>query len=189
LLRGSGLPARKACESAAMQALGFGLEHTYDSSGDFVQSETALTAPVHPHAKLLLSHWREKGCGLIVGRDLPSRPLARVLPNLSLWDYCGERKEFRARLAGFALTRRFGRDISTCRLSDIMAPDEYARHHAWMMRVLDTGEPCSLEIRIKSRRRSAFHLEALFLKVLAADLATPLILFALFYDEGWWHPA
>ena len=172
-----------------MQALGFGLEQAFNTAGETAQTETALMAPVHPQAKLLLAHWRARSDGFIVGRDLPSRPLARVLTSLSLWDYCHETRDFRARLAGFALTRHFGRDIATRRLGELMPPADHARQRSLMMTVFETGEPCSLDLRIKNARRSAHHLEALILKALAADRRTPLILFGLFYDEGWWQAA
>ncbi len=168
-----------------MQAFGFGLEQVVGATGDGVQTETALKGPVHAHAKLVLEQWRARSDGFIVGRDLPSRPLARVLANLSLWDYCNETKDFRARLAGFVLTRRFGHEIATRRLGELLPPADHARHRALMMTVLETGEPCSFDLRIKRTPAGPHHFEALILRVIAADRRTPLVLLGLFYDESW----
>ncbi len=44
--------------------------------------------PVHPGAKLLAGFWREREAagGFVVGRDVPSRPLARILHNIALFE-------------------------------------------------------------------------------------------------------
>lgn len=132
-------------------------------------------------------HWRghAKEDGFIVGRDLPARPVAKLLANLALFEYCDNSNDFRARLAGFALVRRFGRDIASRWLAELFSRDDHAEQRDRMRNVLETGEVRSFDGWIRSRHHPPLHLETLLLRVVAGDRVTPLVLLGLFYFD---HP-
>lgn len=75
---------------------------------------TVLDKLCHPNARALLECWREheaKG-GMRMGRDIPSRALAKLLPNIIIGEPIGGWDDARIRLAGTALMERFGRDVA-----------------------------------------------------------------------------
>lgn len=165
-----------------MQALGFLLEYAPGPAHGSEQTETFLNAPVHPLARVLLGAWQDSG-GLVVGRDIPSRRLSKLLANLALHDFCPEAHDFRVRLAGFSLVRRFGHDITGKYLKEVLARDDHQRHRAAMLSVLETGVPCSFDVKLRMPNRPLLHFEILVLRVTASDGATPLVLSGQFYFE------
>ena len=168
-----------------MQALGFLLELAPGRAHVFQQTETFLAAPVHPDARLLLETWQECAAlgGMVVGRDVPSRRLAKLLSNLALFEYREENEDFRVRLAGFSLVRRFGRDITGRLLKEVLARDDHARHRAALLSVLETGVPLCLDVKLRSPERPLMHFEILALRATASDGATALLLTGQFYFE------
>jgi hypothetical protein len=168
-----------------MQALGFLLELAPSRAQAFQQVETFLNAPVHPDARLLLACWREcvPAGGFVVGRDIPSRRLGKLLGNIALYEYCGDSKDFRVRLAGFSFMRRFGRDITGRLLREALPGEVHARHCAAFLSVLETGVPFSLDVKIRSPERPLMHFEILALRATASDGCTALLLSGQFYFE------
>jgi hypothetical protein len=168
-----------------MQALGFLLDLAPGRAQVSQQTETFLNAPVHPDARLLLGYWREHAPsgGLIVGRDIPSRRLAKLLGNLALYEYCRESDDFRVRLAGFSLVRRFGRDITGRRLKEVLPREDHARHRAVLLSVLETNVPFSLDVKIRSADRPLMHFEILVVSATASDGETALLLSGQFYFD------
>ena len=163
-----------------MQALGIPLEQAPGLTG--VTREVTVTGalPSHPDGRRLYDLWKEKA-GFIVGEDIPSRRLSRLLPNLALCDYRASHEDFRIRVAGFALIRLFGKDIAQCNLREIVRDDEHPCLASVMMNVRDTGEPLVFDARFSSEERQLVHFETLLLRVLAADRKTPLVLAGLFF--------
>lgn len=166
-----------------MQTLGFMLELAPDPASGFQQCQTRRAAPCHRDARMLLEFWNEQGKMLVMGRDLPSRRIARLLPNLAILDYRPVRQDFRVRLAGFSLVRRFGRDIGQHYLSEVLQNPELDDLRALLMEARDTGAPLIRDIRIKSSMRPLLHYEMVLLRALAVDLQTPLVLMGFFFFD------
>jgi hypothetical protein len=166
-----------------MQTLGFMLELAPDPVSGFEQCQTRRAVPCHRDARMLLDFWNERGRVLVMGQDLPSRRIARLLPNLAILDYRAARQDFRVRLAGFLLMRRFGRDIGQHYLSEVVPGQELERIHALLMEAYDTGMPVIRDIKIKSPMRPLLHYELVLLRALAVDLQTPLVLMGLFFFD------
>ena len=164
-----------------MQALGFLLELAPDPHSKFQQEEKLLSMPVHPDARALHAFWKERKGFLVVGEDIPSRRLARHLPHLALFDYRPARNDFRIRLAGFALIRRFGRDVSRHNLAEVLSGEDYERCRCALMEVRDSGKPLFVDVRLRMADKPLLHFEMQALRVLAADRLTPLVLMGLFY--------
>ena len=166
-----------------MQTLGFMLELAPDPKTGFEQCETKRAAPCHRDARMLLDVWNERGRVLVMGQDLPSRRIARLLPNLAVLDYRTARRDFRVRLAGFSLIRRFGRDIGQHYLGEVLANAEHENLRALLMEARDSGAPSIRDIKIRSPMRPLLHYEMTLLRILSCDLETPLVLMGLFFFD------
>jgi hypothetical protein len=166
-----------------MQALGLSWGAAAPRSGS-VETQTARAAPVHRGARLLLETWRAReaqGC-FMVGRDVPSRALAKVLSGLALYEplYTGD---FRVRLAGHALRRRFARDVTGETLSRLMDQAQFAQHAGQMRGLLETGRPLIAEVRIEEEGRLCLCYELVALRVFAPDGRTPWVLSGVFFHD------
>jgi hypothetical protein len=164
-----------------MQALGFLLELAPDRNSQ--QTISARPLPAHPDGLRLLGIWKECNGEMIVGRDIPSRRLARVLPQLALCDYRAVRADFRIRLAGFGLIRLFGKDISHHYLGEVLRDDEHECLRSVMLEVRNTGAPIFLDIKLTAPHGHLLHFETSLMRVFAADRSTPLVLAGLFFFD------
>ncbi len=168
-----------------MQALGLIWGDLNTRAGGFHEVFTVMREPSHYDARHLFEFWRERNSegGFIVGRHVPSRPLARLLSHLVVYEPLNGGEDFRARIAGTSLLRRFGRDISGCKLSELFEPDAFEAQRDDMQSLLRTGKPCVLEVKASLDGYPALHFEIVALPVLAPDGQTPWILSGLFYYD------
>ncbi len=164
-----------------MQALGV----VWDKVEQEEVEARPLDVPVHFGARLLYDLWRDAAPrgGLIVGRDVPSRSLSPILRNLLLCEPIEERANFRVRLAGAALLRRFGRDITGETFCTVFLPAERQHRVATFRELLHTGEPVMRELTLPQGTRPPLHFEIINVPVLAADGVTPWILGGMFYYD------
>jgi hypothetical protein len=105
------------------------------------------------------------------------------MSHLVVYEPLEEARDFRARIAGTSLLRRFGRDISGSRLSELFEPDAFAAQRDDMRTLLRTRRPCVLEVRATIDNYPVLHFEIVALPVLAPDRETPWILSGLFYYD------
>jgi hypothetical protein len=154
-----------------MQALGLIWGDVDPFARDFEEVCTLLREPVHFGARLLFNHWREKQekGGMIVGRDLPARELSPTLRNLVLYEPIDGGSDFHVRLAGSALLRRFGRDITGLNLSDLFVGHVFEQHRSEMVDMIRHREHFSVDVMLKKSRRNSLHFEVLGLPVLNED--------------------
>jgi len=159
-----------------MQALGLAVDdRIVDSALDV---HTVLAAPVHRDACFLHEQWRSHAAagGFMVGIHIPSRKLARLLPALSLYEPVDRGRDFHVRLAGTALRRRFGRDITGCKLSEVFTGKTFDGYAGRMRRVLADGEPFVLELRVVHEGLTRLRFEWLGLQVFSPDCRHPWIM-------------
>jgi hypothetical protein len=130
-----------------------------------------IAAPEHPEAKALLAYWEHcrTGGGMRIGRDIPSREIARLMSRLSVLEPVEERRDFRFRLVGSGWLRRFGRDVSGLRLSELYQGASFEHYVSGLAAVLESGRPNIVDVRIKSRLREMHHVEYVELPVESAD--------------------
>ena len=151
---------------------------------DSMETHIIRAAPVHHGARTLLEAWhaREAEGRFVVGRDVPSRALARVLSGLALYEplYTGD---FRVRLAGLALRRRFGRDVTGEKLSEILTGERFAEHSERLRALLENGRPLLLETRLNEGGRLRLCYEMLALRVFAPDGVTPWAMTGIFFHD------
>jgi hypothetical protein len=168
-----------------MQALGLVWDDVDNLVADADATYTRLSEPRHFGARLALEAWRTQRLadGFVVGRDVPSRALAPVLRNLAVYEPLDGGCDFRARLAGSALIRRFGCDVTGLKLSELFDREAFEHHRAVMAEVLASQTPRSLDVQIKSESRTQLRFEVLSLPVLAPDRETGWLLTGLFYHD------
>lgn len=166
-----------------MQALGLSWGDAAPLSG-ISETHIVRAHPAHRGARLLLEAWRVRQAEghFVVGRDVPSRGLAKVLSGLALYEplYSGD---FRVRLAGHALRRRFGRDVTGETLSRLLDAAQFSRHCAQMHTLLETGEPLVVEVRQYEEHYLRLCYEWVALRVFAPDGRTPWVLSGTFFHD------
>lgn len=168
-----------------MQALGLVWGEVDSRAPDYRERSNLIDGPAHPGAQLTLAAWQscaEKG-GFVIGRDIPSRRLSGVLRNLAIYQPLEGGKDFRVRLAGTAFYRRFGRDITGQRFSELFEPDVFEARRDALLNVLWTGRPACVDVERVQGTRAQVHFELLLLPVLAADGRTPWALSGMFFHD------
>jgi hypothetical protein len=142
-----------------------------------------IAEPAHADSAALLEFWHARMAdgGFVVGRDVPSRPLARLLRNLTVYEPTADGRDLRVRLAGATIRRRFDRDITGQKLSELFSPEDFTHHSRGTFKAIRTGRPVVLDSKLKRNGVIEMHLEIVVLPVLAPDLVTPWVLVGLFY--------
>jgi hypothetical protein len=165
-----------------MQTLGHAWEET--PFGAFHEINIERDKPVHHGARQLLEIWtaREAEGRFTVGVDVPSRGLARLLSGLALLQPILH-GDFRVRLAGLAMRRRFGRDVTGEKLSELLGDDQFAEHSERLHALLANGRPLLLETRLNEGGRLRLCYEMLVLRVFAADGMTPWAMSGIFFHD------
>ncbi len=95
----------------------------HEPSPEFDYPTVFKDAPDLPAARELLEIWREYEAagGMQMGRDIPSRRLAKFLANIIIVEPVGDWEDSRVRLAGQVLMLRFGRDVTGLLGSDVFS--------------------------------------------------------------------
>ena len=168
-----------------MQALGLVWGDVDAQAAGFHEVFTVMREPSHYDARHLFEFWRERNeeGGFVIGRHVPSRPLARLMSHLVVYEPLHEGEDFRARIAGTSLLRRFGRDISGSKLSELFERNAFEAQRDDLRTLLRTGKPCVLEVKATVDGYPALHFEIVALPVLAPDGKTPWVLSGLFYYD------
>jgi hypothetical protein len=146
---------------------------------DFVQ----VAEPSHPDARMLLEYWRERmeTGSFVMGRDVPARPIAKLLRNLAIYEPLSDGTDMRTRLAGDGVRRRFDADIKGRCLSELFPPKDFVQHRDRAYGVLRTGTPAIVESRMIRETVLELHLEIVLLPIMAPDLLSRWLLAGLFY--------
>lgn len=139
----------------------------------------------HPDSQRLIVFWRACGekDGLVVGRDIPSRPLAGLLHSLMVTEPIEDGADYRIRLAGSALRRRYGREITAHRLSELFSAEAFVPHPVITREALTTGTPRVLDVREEEFGQLRRHREVVVLPVLSPDRSAKWVLAGVFYFD------
>lgn len=137
---------------------------------------TVLDKPNHPNAQALLEFWHEheKSGGVRMGRDIPSRALARYLPNIIIAEPLGQWDDARIRLAGTAFMERFGREVAGELTSRLYAedPDGAALLLKLARQAAEIRKPGMIDLRIRTDEIEVFRIETVLLPIYAPDGAS-----------------
>jgi hypothetical protein len=168
-----------------MQVLGYAWLESDTQSSRRRELLTPLEVPLLPGSRQLLEYWKErqdKG-GIISGRDIPSRALAPILRNVMVYEAVDGGKDFRIRLAGAGIMRRFGRDVGGKTLSELFPEDVFQQHCASLRGIIETGHPNINEVWVQEFEGSGLRFERLGLPMFAPDGITGWVLCGLFFYD------
>jgi hypothetical protein len=115
------------------------------------------------------------------GRDVPSRPLAALLSNISIWEPRESGEDFFVHLAGSATQIRFGEDITGKMMSAVFDPFSFDLWRDGFNAVLARNAPVIADVVYLRGVLKLLHLEAIGLPVLSADQSARWVLLGMFY--------
>ncbi|HEY2070117.1 MAG TPA: PAS domain-containing protein [Rhizomicrobium sp.] len=168
-----------------MQALGLVWRDVDTSGADVQEKRVRIPEPIHFGSRLLFDTWRRRRSndGFVVGRDVPSRPLASILRNLIVYEPQDGARDFRVRLAGSALIRRFDCDITGLKLSELFDRTSFECHRDAMVDIVQNDSTSVLDVKLVSRGRTQLHFEVVGLPVQSPDRSAVWVLGGLFYYD------
>lgn len=123
----------------------------------------------HPQAQIVKRFWDNRPSdGIVVGRDIPSRPIARLLSHIIIYQPLVS-GDLKVHLAGTAIRCRFARDITGDAMSDLFGPEDYPVRYRAVMDVIELGEPRGACITHTAGGIEVFRLELVTLPVWSPD--------------------
>lgn len=147
-----------------------------DTLARWIENETTTSeyrtvdALRHPDAITALRFWaRRPPDGLRIGRDIPSRPIAKLLSGLVIYTPLADCSDARVHLAGSGLWRRFGRDITGLLMSQLLSPDDFRIRITEFREVIECGEPRLAEIIHSTAGIEVLRVDMLVLPVVAPN--------------------
>ena len=159
-------------------------QSVHNPSAEFQYPKVPIDAPTHPSSVALIEAWRacEAKGGMRMGRDIPSRALAKLLPSIIISEVEPGWTDARVRVAGSVPVERFGRDITGVKLSELYHdhPDDIALFLASGRRAEETREPVLVRTAVVAGSTELMAFEVVFLPVFAADGITQLAMLGTF---------
>jgi len=144
-----------------------------------------IEAPSHPDARRLLDHYTAcmaKG-GFAMLRDVPSRAIAPLMANLMVVEPVDQGDDFRIRLAGSGLLKRYGFDVSGYRLSDLYGADIFIHYRSTLQETIRAGAPVLVHIKVSDTERDRFSIEYVCVPIRAPDRQSNWILVGGFHQS------
>ncbi len=168
-----------------MQALGLVWENLVHSARAVQEIRAPISEPTHFGSRLLLEYWWERQCrgGIVVGRDLPSRPLGCILRYLAVYEPVDGGSDYRVRLAGAAFMRRFGREIGGLRLSQCVSAESFDEHREKLADAIAIGAPIMHAVRLTRSGKCLAEFESVYLRILAPKGNASWVLGGIFYND------
>lgn len=159
-------------------------ERVHTPAGNFQYPKAVISEPEHPSSKELIAHWRacEAKGGMRMGRDVPSRAIAKFLANISVCEPVDDWADAQIRVAGSIMILRFGRDIGGMLISELYRSDPKGGQMLLdnARRAQKTREPGLLSTRVCSNELEIMRFEVVALPIFAADGVSPLSLAGTF---------
>ena len=141
--------------------------HSAQEAGALIRQ---LDTPTLPKAKRLLEFWlAHQPDGVVIGRHVPSREVAPLLSSLVIYEPVEDGDDWRIRLAGAALLRRFGRDVAGQTISTLYPRDHFSILRSRAQAVVRLNAPHIDEVTIRNSERTLQHFETVHLPVYAPD--------------------
>jgi hypothetical protein len=145
---------------------------------------TQITEPTLPGAKRFVEFWHlRQPAGVMVGRDVPSRAIAPLLSSLIVYEPVDDGRDWRIRLAGAALLRRFGRDVTGSLISELYPQDHFLILRRRALLVMHLNLPQLDDVVIRSGERTLLHFETVHVPVYAPDGITRWDMAGYFYFD------
>jgi len=151
--------------------------------GGMTHSEfVPIDALTHPNAKAALQFWAERPSdGIHIGRDVPSRLIARLLSHVTIYEPLPDGSDFKVHLAGSGIRHRFGRDITGETMAEIYSPEDMPVRFKTLQEVIATGEPRMTRITHRAGKVDVLKIELLQIPVVAPNGHDRWVLTFVFY--------
>jgi hypothetical protein len=142
-----------------------------------------IDAMIHPDAALAMAFWRRRSAdGIKIGRDIPSRAVARLLSRAVVCAPLDDGEDFRIHLAGEAIHQYFGYDVTGRSITSVFEdPAEMKTRLDSMHAAVASGEPRMMRIIYRSGRVELRRHEAIALPVTAPNGKDRWVLVFAFY--------
>jgi len=146
---------------------------------------TLIVQPKHPKSVQLFEFWldRQKVGGLVVGRDIPSRPIAGILRNLMVYEPTGDCTDFRVRHAGTAYITHYGYDVTGRMMSELFDAETFRFNCTKAGEIIRSNEPEIFDANLSQFGILRRHYEVVLLPVLGPDESTRWLLCGIFRFE------
>jgi hypothetical protein len=129
-----------------------------------------IAAPAHPEAIKALAFWDARPAdGIVIGRDVPSRAIASMLSHIIVHEPINGGSDLKVRVAGTAVRRRFGRDITGETMSKLFPTATFPSRLKSVLTAMETGAPQFADCHLSSGSLEILHSELVILPVLAPD--------------------
>ena len=130
----------------------------------------SITTPVHPQAAKVLAFWDARPAdGIIIGRDVPSRAIASLLSHVIVHEPINGGSDLKVRVAGTAVRRRFGRDITGENMSKLFPALTFPDRLKSVLTAIETGAPQFADCHLSNGSFEILHSELEILPVFARD--------------------
>ena len=141
------------------------------NEGSGIQTEyRSIATPVHPQAEKVLAFWDARPAdGIIIGRDVPSRAIASLLSHVIIHEPIDGGSDLKVRVAGTAVRRRFGRDITGETMSKLFSTPTFAARLQSVLTAIETGAPQFADCHLSNGSFEILHSELEILPVIARD--------------------
>lgn len=151
--------------------------------GGLTQSEfVPIDGLTHPNAEAALQFWAERPSdGIHIGRDVPSRLIARLLSHVTIYEPLSDGSDFKVHLAGSGIRRRFGRDITAETMAQIYSPSDMPVRLETLLEVVSCNEPRMTRITHRAGKVDVLKMELLQLPVVAPNGHDRWVLTFVFY--------
>lgn len=138
---------------------------------------------IHPDAEIALELWRDRPAdGIRIGRDIPSRSMARLLNRVAVCEPASGGGDYLVRLAGNAIIQHLGHNISGEYISEIFDDtSELNARRECLNRALETGMPYAAHIIHRATGMELLRQEAVAFPVTAPNGTDRWALVFVFY--------
>lgn len=152
---------------------------------DYRRAYVVAAAPQHPGAIQLVEFWheREKAGGIVVGRDIPSRPIAGILRHLTIYEPLAGYGDFRVRHAGTAYIEHYGYDVTGKLMSELFDVESFSHNRAKAEQVIRSETPEILDANLRQFGISRRHYEVVQLPIWGAGMQSRWLLCGIFRLE------
>ncbi len=138
------------------------------------ESFRQIDMPQSENMRVLVALWENRPPdGLVVGRDIPSRAIARVLSHILLWEPVDDCADCILRLCGEGMRLRFGAGAVGKRFSELIAPEVVPFFLDIGKRMLEEERCAAFDIRLKRKvaidGRNELHFELVIFPVWSSD--------------------
>lgn len=124
----------------------------------------------HPMSAAALRLWQQRPAdGIVIGRDVPSRAVARLLSGIVVYRPVNGGRDLLVHLAGDSIRLRFNADITGRLYSQMFTPAEFPIRFHTIMEALEYDEPRMASVSHSNGTLEILRLELLILPAWSPD--------------------